>query len=134
MNQRNKFLLLSVISFYGFSEAQQSQFFADKELYRYNLAENLYQNKIYAASQYEFSRQFFYNQNLDNSKKETALFLLFHSCNQPKIPPLFHPLVPHQNTNRKNPVYSMRLLESHGNHILADMHLSSACGNDCISG
>ena len=74
MNKRNKFLLLSVMSFYGFSEAQQSQFFADKELYRYNLAGNLYQNKIYAASQYEYTRQYFFNQNLENSKKETALF------------------------------------------------------------
>ena len=74
MNQRNKILLLSAISLSGLSMAQQSQFFADKEQYRFNLAENLYQNKIYAASQYEFSRQYFYNQNLENSKKETALF------------------------------------------------------------
>lgn len=74
MNHRNRILLLSAISLYGVSTAQQSQFFADQELYRYNLAENLYQNKIYSASQYEYSRQYFYNQNLENSKKETALF------------------------------------------------------------
>ena len=74
MNQRNKILLLSAISLSGLSMAQQSQFFADKEQYRFNLAENLYQNKIYAASQYEFSRQYFFNQNLENSKKETARF------------------------------------------------------------
>ena len=74
MNQRNKILLLSAISLSGLSMAQQSQFFADKEQYRFNLAENLYQNKIYAASQYEFSRQYFFNQNLENSKKETAVF------------------------------------------------------------
>ena len=74
MNQRNKILLLSAISIYSVSAAQQSQFFADKELYRNNLAENLYQNKIYTASQYEYSRQFFYNQNLENSQKEASLF------------------------------------------------------------
>ncbi len=75
MNQRNKILLLSAISvIWCFLMAQQSQFFADKEQYRFNLAENLYQNKIYAASQYEFSRQYFFNQNLENSKKETARF------------------------------------------------------------
>ena len=66
MNQINKILLLSAISLSGLSMAQQSQFFADKEQYRFNLAENLYQNKIYAASQYEFSRQYFFNQNLEN--------------------------------------------------------------------
>ena len=74
MNSTQKFILLSAISVCGVSAAQQSQFFADQELYRYNLAENLYQNKIYAASQYEYSRQYFFNQNLENSKKEAALF------------------------------------------------------------
>lgn len=74
MNNTQKFLLLSAVSLYGISTAQQSQFFANQELYRYNLAENLYQNKIYAASQYEYSRQYFFNQNLENSQKETALF------------------------------------------------------------
>ena len=68
MNNTQKIILLSAISLSGISKAQQSQFFADKEQYRFNLAENLYQNKIYAASQYEFSRQYFYNQNLENSK------------------------------------------------------------------
>lgn len=74
MNNIQKIILLSAISLSGISRAQQSQFFADQELYRFNLAENLYQNKIYAASQYEYSRQYFFNQNLENSKKETALF------------------------------------------------------------
>lgn len=74
MNNTQKIILLSAISLSGISRAQQSQFFADQELYRFNLAENLYQNKIYAASQYEYSRQYFFNQNLENSKKETALF------------------------------------------------------------
>jgi hypothetical protein len=72
MNNTQKIILLSAISLSGISKAQQSQFFADKEQYRFNLAENLYQNKIYAASQYEFSRQYFYNQNLENSKKRNC--------------------------------------------------------------
>ena len=45
MNNTQKIILLSAISLSGISKAQQSQFFADKEQYRFNLAENLYQNK-----------------------------------------------------------------------------------------
>jgi len=72
---KSKKILLAVAVFYfGFSEAQQSQYFAQKENYRSNLAENLYQTKIYNASQYEYARQYFYNQNLSQSKKEAAQF------------------------------------------------------------
>ncbi|WP_300669590.1 tetratricopeptide repeat protein [Soonwooa sp.] len=73
MNSK-KIILASLISFYGISQAQQSKYFNDKEAYRYNLAENLYQTKIYGASQYEYARQYFYNQTLSESKKEAALF------------------------------------------------------------
>lgn len=73
MNSK-KIILASLISFYGISQAQQSKYFNDKEAYRYNLAENLYQSKIYSASQYEYARQYFYNQTLSESKKEAALF------------------------------------------------------------
>ena len=73
MNSK-KIILASLISFYGISQAQQSKYFNDKEAYRYNLAENLYQSKIYGASQYEYARQYFYNQTLSESKKEAALF------------------------------------------------------------
>lgn len=72
---KSKKILLAVAVFYfGVSEAQQSQYFAQKENYRSNLAENLYQTKIYNASQYEYARQYFYNQNLSQSKKEAAQF------------------------------------------------------------
>jgi len=69
-----KILLATAVFYFGISEAQQSQYFIQKENYRFNLAENLYQTKIYNASQYEYARQYFYNQNLSQSKKEAAQF------------------------------------------------------------
>ncbi|WP_209390522.1 tetratricopeptide repeat protein [Chryseobacterium sp. RR2-3-20] len=72
---KSKKILLAVAVFYfGMSEAQQSQYFTQKENYRFNLAENLYQTKVYNASQFEYARQYFYNQNLEQSKKEAAQF------------------------------------------------------------
>ncbi len=73
MNSK-KILIASAIFYFGLSEAQQSQYFSDRENYRFNLAENLYQNKIYNASQFEYARQYFYNETLSNSKKEAAQF------------------------------------------------------------
>ena len=69
-----KILLAAAVFYFGISEAQQSQYFTQKENYRFNLAQNLYQTKIYNASQYEYARQYFYNQNLEQSKKEAAQF------------------------------------------------------------
>ena len=73
MNSK-KVILASLISFYGISEAQQSQYFTQKEDYQFGLAENLYNTKVYNASQYEYSSQYFYNKSLSNSRKEAALF------------------------------------------------------------
>lgn len=73
MNSK-KTLIATAIFYFGLSEAQQSQYFSDRESYRFNLSENLYQNKIYNASQFEYSRQYFYNENQSNSKKEAAQF------------------------------------------------------------
>ncbi|WP_336664439.1 tetratricopeptide repeat protein [Elizabethkingia meningoseptica] len=53
--------------------AQQSAFFNNREEYRTSLSEKLYQNKIYKAAQYEFARQYFY-QNPEGAKKEASLF------------------------------------------------------------
>ncbi|MDO5615099.1 MAG: tetratricopeptide repeat protein [Cruoricaptor ignavus] len=69
-----KIIISAGVLFYGISEAQQSAYFNTKNNYRYELAENLYQTKIYNAAQYEFAQQYFYNQNLSESKKETARF------------------------------------------------------------
>ncbi|KQT18328.1 hypothetical protein ASG31_06265 [Chryseobacterium sp. Leaf404] len=69
-----KILLAAAVMYFGVSEAQQSQYFSQKENYRFGLAENLYQTKIYNSSQYEYARQYFYNQNLSRSKKEAAQF------------------------------------------------------------
>ena len=73
MNSK-KIIIAAAMFYYGFSEAQQSQYFNDRENYRLNLAENLYNSKIYNASQFEYSRQYFYNQSLSSSKKEAAQF------------------------------------------------------------
>ena len=73
MNSK-KIIIAAAIFYYGISDAQQSQFFADRENYRFNLAENLYNSKIYNASQFEYARQYFYNSSLTNSKKEAAQF------------------------------------------------------------
>ena len=69
-----KIILAAAVLYFGLSEAQQSQYFNQKEDYRFNLAENLYQTKVFNASQYEYARQYFYNQNLSKSKKEAAQF------------------------------------------------------------
>jgi len=73
MNSRK--ILMAVAAFYfGLSEAQQSQYFSDRESYTFGLAENLYQTKVYNASQYEYAQQYFYNEMLSQSKKEAAQF------------------------------------------------------------
>lgn len=63
-----------MLSLYGISDAQQSQYFTKNEDYHFGLADNLYQTKIYNASQYEYSKQYFYNKNLSNSRKEASAF------------------------------------------------------------
>lgn len=73
MNSKNT-IIAAAIFLYGFSEAQQSQYFNNQNAYRFDLAENLFQTKVYNASQYEYARQYFYNQNLSASKKEAAQF------------------------------------------------------------
>ena len=73
MNSK-KIIIAAAIFYYAISDAQQSQFFADRENYRFNLAENLYNSKIYNASQFEYARQYFYNSSLTNSKKEASQF------------------------------------------------------------
>lgn len=73
MNSK-KIIIAAAIFYYGLSDAQQSQYFSDRENYRYSLAENLYQNKIYNAAQFEYARQYFYNEALSNSRKEASQF------------------------------------------------------------
>lgn len=73
MNSK-KIIIAAAIFYYGLSDAQQSQYFSDRENYRISLAENLYQNKIYSASQFEYARQYFYNGALSKSRKEASQF------------------------------------------------------------
>lgn len=69
-----KISLATAVFFYGLSEAQQSAYYSDRDNYKYNLAENLYQTKVYNAAQYEYAQQYFYNQSLSHSRKEAAQF------------------------------------------------------------
>ncbi|RRQ45805.1 tetratricopeptide repeat protein [Chryseobacterium sp. SC28] len=73
MNSK-KIVLASMISLYGITEAQQSQYFTKNEDYHFTLADDLYRTKIYNASQYEFSKQYFYNKDLSNARKEASAF------------------------------------------------------------
>ncbi|MGC4129367.1 MAG: tetratricopeptide repeat protein [Bergeyella sp.] len=73
MNSK-KIVLSAAVLFFGISEAQQSQYFRDKEQYQFSLAENLYQTKVYNAAQYEYAQQYFYNESLSESRKEAAQF------------------------------------------------------------
>ncbi len=73
MNSK-KIIIASAVFFYVISEAQQSAYFSNQEQYKYQLAENLYQTKIYNASQYEYAQQFFYNELLSKSQKEASQF------------------------------------------------------------
>ncbi|TXF78946.1 tetratricopeptide repeat protein [Chryseobacterium sp.] len=69
-----KIIIAAAVFYCGLSEAQQSQYFSDRENYRFSLAENLYQNKIYNASQFEYARQYFYTESLSESRKEASQF------------------------------------------------------------
>lgn len=73
MNSR-KVILGMLVSSFGLTTAQQSVLYLNKEDYKFDLAENLYQTKIYNAAQYGYAQQFFYNENLSKSKKEAAQF------------------------------------------------------------
>lgn len=73
MNSK-KILITAAVAYFGISEAQQSQYYRDADDYQYHLAENLYQTKIYNASQYGYAQQYFYNEMLSASRKEAAQF------------------------------------------------------------
>ncbi len=73
MNSK-KIILTAAVFYFGSSSAQQSQYFSNREQFKFDLAENLYQTKIYNASQYEFAQQFFYNEMLSQSQKEASQF------------------------------------------------------------
>lgn len=73
MNSK-KIALATAVLFFGISEAQQSQYFSNRDEYKFALAENLYQTKVYNASQYEYAQQYFYNEMLSASRKEAAQF------------------------------------------------------------
>ncbi len=66
--------MTAAVLYFGISGAQQSQYYNDREDYRYHLAGELYQTKIYNAAQYEYARQYFYNNLLSRSHKEAAQF------------------------------------------------------------
>lgn len=69
-----KIFLASAVAFFGMSAAQQSNYYTDTQSYRSELAENLYNSRIYAAAQHDYASQYFYNQNLTETGKEAARF------------------------------------------------------------
>ena len=73
MNSR-KIALSIAVAFFGIAQGQQSEYYNKRTDYKFNLAENLYQTKVYSASQYEFAQQYFYNEHLSRSRKEAAQF------------------------------------------------------------
>lgn len=73
MNSK-KIIITAAVLYFSNSYAQQSQYFSQRDDYRFNMAQNLYQTKIYNASQFEYARQYFYNENLSGSKKEATQF------------------------------------------------------------
>ncbi len=73
MNSKKIFIAVA-FAYFGFADAQLSQYYRDKNEYTFNLAENLYQTKIYNAAQYEYAQQYFYNSSLSRSRKEAAQF------------------------------------------------------------
>ena len=73
MNSK-KIIFASIVAISGTLEAQQSQYFNNRDQYEFGLADNLFQTRIYNASQYEYAQQYFYNQSLSASHKEAAQF------------------------------------------------------------
>lgn len=67
-------LLIPAVLFFISANAQQSAYYNNKEEYRHQLAEDLFQTKVYNASKYEYARAYYYNRSLDNSKKEASEF------------------------------------------------------------
>lgn len=73
MNSKKVFFAAAVF-YFGFSGAQQSASYQNQNEYKFALADQLYQTKIYNAAQYEYAQQYFYNESLSRSKKEAAQF------------------------------------------------------------
>lgn len=69
-----KIILAAAVFYFVTAQSQQSQFYTDSDQYKFSLAENLYQTKIFNAAQYEFAQQYFYNKMLPASKREAAQF------------------------------------------------------------
>ncbi|QCX54188.1 tetratricopeptide repeat protein [Elizabethkingia sp. JS20170427COW] len=73
MNPKNIFIYAALFGAVSPVLGQQSAFYNHREQYKTDLAQKLYQDKVYAAAQYEFAREYYY-QNPEQSKKEAALF------------------------------------------------------------
>lgn len=73
MNSK-KIYIAAAAFLYGFSQAQQTSYYTDRKAYKTDLAEHLYETKIYSAAQYEYAQQYFYNATLSESEKEAAQF------------------------------------------------------------
>lgn len=73
MNSK-KILLSAAVLYFAHAGAQQTAYFTERDNNKFRLAENLFDTKTYAASQFEYAQQYFYNRNLTETRKEAARF------------------------------------------------------------
>ena len=71
---RNKITICVAFLLVGKITAQQSAQLSDKTRYRLELADNLYETKIFHPSKYLYDRQYFYNDFLTVMEQEAAQF------------------------------------------------------------
>lgn len=74
--KKNKFVLAALVFSFGISKAQQSQLFRDKNQYQQDLAQQLYQQNIYAASHQAYTDLHLYNTHIAKSEKVFSGFYM----------------------------------------------------------
>lgn len=74
--KKNKLFVASLVMLFGVSKAQQTQIFRDKNQYEQDLAAQLYQQKIYAASHHNYSQLHLYNSYIAQSEKVFSGFYM----------------------------------------------------------
>ncbi|MEC5394315.1 tetratricopeptide repeat protein [Bergeyella sp. RCAD1439] len=74
MNSKKIWIASAAVLFFGNTEAQQTAYYQKQNHYLYDLAENLYQTRVFAAAQYGYSQHYFYDRSLSESRKEAARF------------------------------------------------------------
>ncbi|WKS94713.1 tetratricopeptide repeat protein [Riemerella columbina] len=68
--KKNKILLAAAAFWFAGAAGQQSQVFRDKNEYRTQLAQQLFQQKTYAAAHYEYAQQALYQEHLTHAQQK----------------------------------------------------------------